>query len=134
MLGYHDKPNLWVVKRKFGNPKYFKNKHDFCSWTKVDLTELSKAPFHNPSHDPQATAFKLYLENQVKRKFDEMKAVESFIRKSKVVFDPKKNEPMKFVMWPPTKKLKEIPIVQHFRDGSLDNMKYWVFDEATTIV
>ncbi|CAI9294021.1 unnamed protein product [Lactuca saligna] len=27
--------------------------------------------------------------------------------------------------------MTQIPIVQHFCDGSLHNMEYWVFDEAT---
>ncbi|CAH1428594.1 unnamed protein product [Lactuca virosa] len=30
--------------------------------------------------------------------------------------------------------MKEIPILQHFRDGSLHDMEYWVFDEATATV
>ena len=34
-------------------------------------------------------------------------------------------------MWPPTKMMTQIPIVNHFCDGSLSNMKYWVFYEAT---
>lgn len=47
------------------------------------------------------------------------------------MIDQNTNEPMKIVMWPPTKKMKEIHIVQQFRDGSLDNMEFQVFDEAT---
>ena len=132
MWGFHDKLNMWLVKRKIGNPEYYKDIHYFCSWTKVDLTELSEAPFHNPSKDPQGTDFKLFLENQVKRKFDGMKTAESFVKRDKNVLDPRTNEPMKIVTWPPTKQMKEIPIIQHFHDGSLENMEYWVFDEATS--
>ena len=33
-------------------------------------------------------------------------------------------------MWPPTKKMHQILIVQQFHDGSLDNMEFWVYDEA----
>lgn len=97
----------------------------------MDLTELANAHFHNPSNDPRGTNFKLFLENQVKRKFDGMKTAESFVKKAKDVIDPKANKSMKTVMWPPTKQMKEIPIIQHFRDGSLQDMEYWVFDEAT---
>ena len=61
-----------------------------------------------------------------------MKTIESFIMSNKDVIDPNNNELMKIVMWPPMKKMKEIPIVQQFQDGSLDNMELWVFDEATS--
>ncbi|CAH1428595.1 unnamed protein product [Lactuca virosa] len=44
MWGFHDKLNIWVVKRKSGNTEHYKHKNDFSSWTRVDLTELSKAP------------------------------------------------------------------------------------------
>ena len=103
MLGYHDKLKLLVVKRRIGNPEYYKDKNDFCSWMKVDLTELLDAPFLNPSKDPQATAFKMFLENQVKRQFAKMKPINSFVRKDKDMLDPRTNEPIKIVMWPPTK-------------------------------
>ena len=53
------------------------------------------------------------------------------MKKAKDVLDPKTNTAMKTVMWPPTKQMKEIPIIQHFCDGSLQDMEYWVFDEAT---
>ena len=103
MWGYHDKLKLSVVKRRIGNSEYYKDKNDFCSWTKVDLIEFSKAPFLNPSKDPQATAFKMFLENQVKRQFAKMKPINSFVRKDKDMLDPRTNEPIKIVMWPPTK-------------------------------
>ena len=38
--------------------EYYKHPNDFSSLTKVDLTELSAAPFYNPSDDPRATDFK----------------------------------------------------------------------------
>ncbi|CAI9269869.1 unnamed protein product [Lactuca saligna] len=62
-----------------------------CSWTKVDLIELVEAPFHNPSNDPHGTNFKLFLENQIKKKFDGMTTAESFVKKTKGVIDPSTN-------------------------------------------
>ena len=103
MWGFHDKVNCLLVKRKSGNVEYYRHKNDFSSSTKVDLTELADAPFSNPTHDPRGTDFKLFLENQVKRKFDGMKTVESFVKRAKDVFDPKTNKSFKIVMWPPTK-------------------------------
>lgn len=61
-----------------------------------------------------------------------MKTTESLIRIDKDVLDPRTNEPMKIVLWPTTKQLKEIPIPLHFHEGYLDKMEFWVYDEATT--
>lgn len=59
-----------------------------------------------------------------------MKTAESFIKSFKDVLDPKTNETFKTVMWPPIRQLRQIPIVQSFRDGSLRSMLYWIYDEA----
>ena len=73
MWGFHDKLDIWVVKRKTENWEYYRHKNNFGSWKKVDLTELANAHFYNPSNDPLGSDFKRFLENQVKRKFDGMK-------------------------------------------------------------
>ena len=62
-----------MVKRKSGNSEYYQHKNDFGSWTKVDLIELDNAPFHNLSNGPRGSGSKLFLDNQVKRKFVGMK-------------------------------------------------------------
>ena len=103
MWGYHDKINCRLVKRKSNTVEYYKHQTEFSSLTKVDLTELSAAPFYNPSNNSQATTFKLFLENQVKRGFDGMKTAESFLKTSKHVSDPSTKKKIKTVMWPPTK-------------------------------
>ena len=106
-----DKKNVWAVKRNSGNVEYYEPQNDFSPWTKVDLIELASAPFHNPSNDPRGTEFKLFLENQMKRKFDGMKTADSFMERVKGVFDPKTNRIVKNMMWPPTKQMKQIPII-----------------------
>ncbi|KAL7595519.1 hypothetical protein Lser_V15G29441 [Lactuca serriola] len=53
--GFSAEKNIWVIKRSSGSVEYYKHQNDFCSWTKIDLTELSNAPFHNPSNDPRGT-------------------------------------------------------------------------------
>ena len=58
MWAFDPESNMWAVKRNYGFPEYYKTIHDFNSWTKVDLAELSRAPFHNPSEDPNASNFK----------------------------------------------------------------------------
>ena len=134
MWGFHEKINFWLVKSKSNTVAYYKHQNDFSSLSKVDLSELSATPFYNPSNDPHATNFKTFLENQVRRGFDGMKTIESFLKTAKGVYDPITNKSIKNVMWPPTKQLTKIPITKNFCYGTLCNMLYWVYDEATTSV
>ncbi|CAI9296870.1 unnamed protein product [Lactuca saligna] len=129
---FDPKSNMWVIKRNSDVPEYYKSVHDFNSWTKVDLAELSRAPFHNPLEDPNTTNFKRFLDRQVKENFLKMKTVKSLYRKDKDNIDPKSGQPMKIILWPTTKQLKEIPIPQHFHEGYLDNMGFWVVDDEST--
>ena len=98
----------------------------------MDLAELSRSPFSNPSDNPQATQFKHFLEDQVKKGFPSMKTVESVIKHYPDVIDPKTGHPLQVVMWPATNQVKQIPVLQSYPDGSLSSMEYWVFDETTT--
>ncbi|CAI9271189.1 unnamed protein product [Lactuca saligna] len=123
--------NMWVVKRNLGVPEYYKSTPDFNSWTKVDLVELLRAPFHNPSEDPSASIFKRFLDRQVKENFLSMKTERALYRKEKEILDPESGEPMKIILWPATKQQKEIPIPQHFHEGYLDKMEFWPYDDET---
>ncbi|CAI9277306.1 unnamed protein product [Lactuca saligna] len=123
--------NLSVVKRKSGASECYKSTHDFNSWTKTDLAELSRAPFHNPSADPNASNFKRFLDRQVKENFPSMKTTKALYKKHKDVLDPETGEPIKIILWPATKKQKEIPIPQHFHEGYLDDMEFWAYDDET---
>lgn len=124
------------MKRKSDNIEYYQDTHDFESWTRVDLTELSRAPFANPSNDPKATHFQLFLEDQVKKGFTIMKTAESFIKQYPDVIDQSTNLPFKNVMWPATKQMSQVPVLQNFQDRSLEKMLNWVYDEktATTVI
>ena len=97
---------MWVVKRNFRIPKYYQSIHDFNSWTKVDLAELSRAPFHNPLQDPSASNFKRFLDRQVRENFSKMKTAKALYRKDKAVIDPESGEPMKIILWLIIKQLK----------------------------
>ncbi|CAI9264703.1 unnamed protein product [Lactuca saligna] len=123
-----DQPQLTMTeleKKRF--------KHKYSDWLGIlDLTEISEAPFSNSSNDPRANDFKLFLENQVRRGFDGMKTTEFFLKTVKDVFDLITNKSFENVMWHPTKQMKKIPIIKNFCDGSLCNMQYWVYDDATT--
>ncbi|CAI9265572.1 unnamed protein product [Lactuca saligna] len=105
--------------------------HDFNSWIKVDLAELLRAPFHNPSEVPNVTSFKIFLNRQVKENFPRMKTARALYRKHKEILDHESGEPMKIILWPATKEHKEIPIPQHFHEGYLDNMEILAYDYET---
>ena len=120
---------MWIVRRKSGNTELYKDCHDF-NRTRVDLSELSQSPFSNPTDNPQATQFKHFLEDQVKRGFPSVKTAKSVIKHYPDVVDPKIGHPLQVVMWPATKQVKHIPMLQSYRDGSLGSMEYWVFDES----
>ncbi|KAL4573531.1 hypothetical protein LXL04_020341 [Taraxacum kok-saghyz] len=110
--GVDDDRELWFVKRKSGNV----------------------APFHNPSNEPKAWAFKSSLEDQAKKNFTRMKIASSFTKKAEGVINPHKNKTMVNVMWPPTAIVKSVPISKRFPDGTLDAMQFRVYDEATSTV
>ncbi|CAI9304503.1 unnamed protein product [Lactuca saligna] len=131
MWAFDPETNLWVVKRNLGTSEFYKSSHDFNSWTKIDLAELSRAPFHNPSEDPSASNFKRFLDKQVKENFPKMKTARALYRKDKEVLDPESGEPMKIILWPATKQHKEIHIPQHFQEGYLDKMEFWAYDDET---
>ncbi|KAI3791016.1 hypothetical protein L2E82_04541 [Cichorium intybus] len=98
--------------------KYYERKNQFTSWTRVDLAELAHAPFHNPSKDPKASMLKRFIEDQVKNNFKDMITASSFTKKGKGVRDPHTGKPMVNVTWPPTDKVKSIPISKPNLDGS----------------
>ncbi|CAI9261929.1 unnamed protein product [Lactuca saligna] len=131
MWAFDPVKNLWVVKRKLGASECYKSTHDFNSWTKTDLAELSRAPFHNPSENPSASNFKRFLDRQVRENFPSMKTAKALYRKDKDVLDPESGKPMKIILWPATKKQQEIPIPQHFHEGYLDNIEFWAYDDET---
>lgn len=122
---------MWFVKRKSSNVEYYKEFHDFDSWIRVDLSELANAPFANPSGDPKVTHFKLFLEDQVKKGFPSMKTEESMIKRIPDVLDPKTIQPFQTMLWPPTNQVRQILVLHNFRDGSLEKMQLWVYDETT---
>ena len=86
--------------------EYYKSIHDFNSFTSVALSELADAPFLNLVNVPQATKFKLFLEDQVKKGFPSMKTVESFLKSHPDVLNPLTGKPIQTVMWPATNQVR----------------------------
>lgn len=132
--GYDADKEMWWVKRKSGSMEYYNKMKNFKTWTKVDLTDLINAPYHNPSNDPKASKFWNFLKNQVDNKFPTMPTAESFLKKASGVRDPHTGKRMVNVMWPATEKVKSIPLTKPFPEGALDDMKFWTYDHATSTV
>ncbi|CAI9302403.1 unnamed protein product [Lactuca saligna] len=96
MWGFEVEKKMWVVIRKSRNIEYCEKKIEFVSWTKVDLAELVHTPFHNSTNDPNAWAFKKFLEDKAKMNFEGMTTTSSFIKKANDVIDPHTNKNVGF--------------------------------------
>ncbi|MFS8021073.1 hypothetical protein Hanom_Chr16g01423151 [Helianthus anomalus] len=85
----HDK-NQRLVIRESGHREYYANESQFESWTKIDLQNLLHAPYHDldPNQRGRGWAFRLKLEKEVKNNFQNMKVVESYLKKNRGVRDP----------------------------------------------
>ncbi|KAL8204513.1 hypothetical protein R6Q57_010136 [Mikania cordata] len=94
---------MWVVKRKRGNVEYYESPLDFEPWTCVDLAELDEAPFFNRSNDPRGSEFYDFLHE------------ETFT-----------------LSWPPTNKLRSIPIPLRFHHGNFSNFVMWAIDSESS--
>jgi hypothetical protein len=132
--GYDAEKKLWWIKRKSGHLEYYNKLKRFGSLTKVDLSDVINAPFINPSNDSRAKLFWQFLRRQVDLGFPTMPTAESFLKKAKGVIDPSTGKTFVNVMWPPTNKLKRIPLSDAIPDGSLDKMQFWTYDNATATV
>ncbi|CAI9279204.1 unnamed protein product [Lactuca saligna] len=92
---------MWIMKRKSGRNEYYERKVDLMSWTKIDLSELIHATFHNLTNDTMSWSFKNFLEIKAKNNFEDLKTASSFNKKA---------------------------------NDTLDIIKFWVYDDATTMV
>ena len=130
--GWDENKQLWLVKRKGSRrAEYFKYKSQFSSFTAVDLCEVIRASFYNPSNNADAWNFKGFLEDQ-KKKFSSFKTAKSTFVEVEGVRDGKTSKQFKNVMWPPIDKENIIPIAKPLPDGSLREAKFWVYDDVTT--
>ena len=129
--GYDENKKMFYVKRKSGRDKYIKYRSQFTSFTAVGLQEMLRATFYNPSNNIEAWDFKKFLEDQAKKGFSGFPTAKSRIRIVPGLLDESGNT-YKHVMWPPTKKEKVILIARPPPDGSLRNMKLWVYDDDST--
>ena len=123
--------NMYAIRRKSGNCKYYANLDSFKSLTRIDLQELTTVPFVNESNNQRATDFRHFLVKNAKKNFEGIKIATSFIKRSRSVLNPKTNKSLKTVMWPPTAKVKTIPLPPRYPEGVLSRLDFWTYDPAT---
>ncbi|MFS7985027.1 hypothetical protein Hanom_Chr11g00993501 [Helianthus anomalus] len=70
----HDK-KMWLVIRESGHKEYYSKESQFKSWTKFDLKNLLRAPYHDydPNQRGRGWAFLSNLEWEIKNDFPNMK-------------------------------------------------------------
>ena len=131
MWGYDFETNLWVVRRNRGRIEHYDKMLDFHTWT-VDLAELVRAPFLNPYDVPRARGFRDFLTYQASKGFSGFKTDESILKRERGICHPKTHEPYYHVMWPPTAKVKNFPILEPYPEHTLRNMEFWMFNETNS--
>ncbi|KAI3739301.1 hypothetical protein L2E82_29704 [Cichorium intybus] len=73
----------------------------------------------------------LFVEDQVKCNFKDMSTAKSFTKRAKGFRDAYIGKTLNNVIWPPTDKLKTIPISKPLPVGTLNSMEFWTFDHST---
>ncbi|MFS7994584.1 hypothetical protein Hanom_Chr12g01107751 [Helianthus anomalus] len=107
--GYDHDRKRWWIKRKIGPVEWYKLPGQFQSFTKVDLTELSKAPYADDKPGGPGHMFLERLKREVQHNFPSMRTAESFVK------------PVKG---------KVIPLVKKIPKGALKSLHFWAYDEC----
>ncbi|KAF5815686.1 hypothetical protein HanXRQr2_Chr03g0125821 [Helianthus annuus] len=124
----HDRKRWWI-KRKVGPVEWYKHPGQFQSFTKVDLTELSKAPYVDDNPGGPGYVFFERLKREVLHNFPSMRTAECFVKPAKGIRDPFTKKRMKIVLWPVTDKEKMIPLVKKIPKGALKSLHFWAYDK-----
>ena len=127
--GYDHDRKRWWIKRKVGPVEWYKHPGQFQSFTKVDLTELSNAPYVDDNPGGPGHMFFERLKREVQRNFPSLRTADSIVKPLKGVRDPFTNKRMKAVHWPVTDKEKVIPLVKKIPQGALKSLHFWAYDE-----
>ncbi|MFS7965413.1 hypothetical protein Hanom_Chr09g00761951 [Helianthus anomalus] len=106
----HDRHSWWF-KRRVGLVEWYKNPAQFQTFTKVDLTILSKSPYVDDKPGGRGILFFERLQREMAREFPSMHTDESILTPVKGIRDPLTNKRMQIVSWPPTDKEKVIPLI-----------------------
>ncbi|KAL8208999.1 hypothetical protein R6Q57_008411 [Mikania cordata] len=128
--GYDALKEMWWIRKKFSRRiEYYSQASNFQSFTMVDLIELAGKNFFNPTKIQRGENFYNSLQQHVRSGFSDMKVAKSMRVKKKY---NSLGNPLDInlfeVKWPPTERVKRIPILSDLPEGSLEDIKFWAFD------
>ncbi|KAL8249573.1 hypothetical protein R6Q59_006441 [Mikania micrantha] len=131
--GYDEVNGLWWVRRNLTKRiEYYDHPSSFKSLTVVDMVELARQRFFNPTTSKRGESFYTLLQQHVRKGFSDMTLAKSVRMKKTTnslgnpidveVFEVKR---------PATDWMKKVPILLDLPEGVLDNFMFWAFDEQT---
>ncbi|MFS7997000.1 hypothetical protein Hanom_Chr12g01136571 [Helianthus anomalus] len=125
----HDK-KIWLVIRESGHREYYSKESQFESWTKIDLKNLLRDPYHDSDPNQRGTgwAFLSKLEREVKNDFPNMKYIMSSVKTNHGIRDTYTGRTMKTLIRPPIEKEKIITAAPKFLKDVLKNFKFLEYD------
>ncbi|KAL8260142.1 hypothetical protein R6Q59_028095 [Mikania micrantha] len=131
--GYDEVKELWWLRRKLTKRiEYYDHPSSFKSLTVVDMVELARQRFFNPSKNKRGESFYTSLQQHVRKGFSDMTLAKSVrIKKTTNSLRNPIDIDVFEVRWPATDWMKEVPILPDLPEGVLDNFKFWAFDEQT---
>ncbi|KAL8231102.1 hypothetical protein R6Q57_000880 [Mikania cordata] len=116
----------WKLSRRI---EYYTHPSSFQSFTMVDLIELAGKNFFNPMKVQRGENFYNSLQQHVRSGFYHMKVAKSVRVKKKLNSLGNPLDVNFFeIKWPPTERVKRIPILSDLHEGLLENFKFWAFD------
>ncbi|KAL8217889.1 hypothetical protein R6Q57_021262 [Mikania cordata] len=127
--GYDEVKDLWWIHRKLTKRiQYYDHPSSFKSLTLVDMVELARQRFFNPSKNKRGESFYTSLQQHVKKGFSDMTLSQSIKTKKKK--NPLGN-PIDIdifeVRWSAVDWMKKMPILLDLPEGILDDFKLWAF-------
>ncbi|KAL8225955.1 hypothetical protein R6Q57_018512 [Mikania cordata] len=120
---------MWWIRMKLSRRiEYYTHPFSFQFFKMVDLIELAGKNFFNPMKVQKGEIYNT-LQQHVRSGFTDMNVAKSVRVKKK--FNSLGN-PLDVnifeVKWPPTERVKRIPILSDLPEGLLENFKFWAFD------
>ncbi|KAL8205533.1 hypothetical protein R6Q57_009084 [Mikania cordata] len=110
--------------------EYFDHPYSFKSLTVVDMVELARQRFFNPTKNKRGESFYTSLQQHVRKGFSDMTLGKSVrIKKTTNSLGNPIDIDVFEVRWPAIDWMKKVPILPDLPDGVLDNFKFWAFDD-----
>ncbi|KAL8228412.1 hypothetical protein R6Q57_015996 [Mikania cordata] len=127
--GYDALKEMWWIHRKFSRRiEYYSHALNFQCFTMVVQIELAGKNFFNPMKIQRGENFYSSLQQYVRSGFSDTKLAKSMRVKKKY---NSLGNPLDInlfeVKWPPTERVKRIPILSDLPEGSHEDFKFWAF-------